>query len=318
MNGVKPGWGLAQGTFGELVQGHIENIPFLITLPIGWSTRAMFVGGLDGPLTVWPPSRRKALRAVELALDSWGKPRSGMLAIQSALPIGKGMASSSADIVASIRSAAAFYERRISPPEIAAWAASVDPTDGIMYPHVVAFNPLAGQLIERIGTAPPALIIGALGQGRINTEDHHRHQEPYSRDHEKRLQEALALVRLGIATRDVVRLGMAGRISAEVALERDPDKALGDFLDLAQREQVGVLIGHSGTVRGMLLTVPVPAERIRQLEQRLWALNAGPVYRILVGTPAAGPWSGRGAWPLSRSQAPQRRQRDKDSPRSMT
>ncbi len=295
MNGPRPGWGFAAGTFGELVQGQIDDIPFLITLPIAWGTRATFVATDGDVLEVWPSHRKKALQAAELALDAWHKPHGGVLVVQSTLPVGKGMASSSADIVASIRAVGAFYGQRLSPGQIAQWAAQVEPTDGIMYPNVVAFNPLTGQLLERFGPMPPALILGVLGHGRINTEDHHRHRMPYRADHQQRLKEALKIARLGIEQRDVGLLGKAGRISAEVAYEREPDAALLAFLELAARDDLGVIIGHSGTVRGLLLPSPSPYGVLRKLEQRLWGLNAGPVHRLALGHKFIGPMSGQGA-----------------------
>ncbi|NMP22551.1 GHMP kinase [Sulfobacillus harzensis] len=294
MDGQQPGWGFAPGTFGELVQGQIADTHFLITLPIAWGTRATFTASDDDRLDIWPPSRRKAGQAVEQALADWKKPPGGVLVIQSALPVGKGMASSSADIVASLRAAAAYYGIRIQAPDIARRAAALDPTDGIMYPSMVAFNPLTGKLLERLGTAPPALIIGALGPGRINTEDHHRVRKPYEPAHQRRLQEALDLVRRGVSEHRVELLGQAGRLSAEVDLERQPDEGLARFLDLAAEEGVGVVIGHSGTVRGMVVPQAAPSRLVRRLEQRLWSLNLGFVYRINVGLVPHARWSGQG------------------------
>lgn len=292
MDGHKPGWGFAPGTFGELIQGQIDGTPFLITLPIFWGTRAVFQGTETESVDVWPASRRKARLAVERALLEWQKPAGGVLVIRSTLPMGKGMASSSSDIVAALRAVAMYHGVRLTAAEIARRAAEVDPTDGIMYPNAVALNPLTGTLLERLGPVPPALIVGTLGHGRINTEDHHRVRRPYGEHHQGRLREALRLVRRGIAEGTVDFLGQAGRISAEVDLEREPDEGLAEFIEVAREEGFGVIIGHSGTVRGIMLPQSVPPEVVHRLEQRLWSLSLGPVYRIAVG-PSRGPWSGR-------------------------
>ncbi len=293
MDVQKPGRGFAPGTFGELVQGQIADTHFLITLPIPWGTSATFVGREANGIDVWPSSRRKARVAVETALEDWGKPPGGALVIRSALPVGKGMASSSADIVAALRAAAAYYGVRITAAEIARRAARVDPTDGIMYPNVVAFNPLTGDLLERLGPVPPAVIVGALGHGRVNTEDHHRLSEPYEDRHQKRLNEALQLVRCGVEARRLELLGQAGRISAEIELERQPEDDLARFLDLADGVSGGVIIAHSGTVRGVMVPQSEPSYLVRRLEQRMWGLNLGPVYRIVIGSRPPSQWSSR-------------------------
>ncbi|PSR23054.1 MAG: GHMP kinase [Sulfobacillus acidophilus] len=287
------GWGFSPGTFGELVQGEIGGIPFLITLPIAWGTRATFVSAPGYPLEVWPSHRRKARRAVEMLLTAWEKPIEGVLMIQSTLPVGKGMASSSADIVAACRAVAAHFGRYLPPARIAEISAAIEPTDGIMYDGVVAFDPIRGKLLERLGAPPAMVIVGVLGHGRINTEDHHRRRLDYEPEQERRIQEALDYARAGIKTRDAKLLGQAGRISAEVARERESDPSLDELLQIADDEACGVIIAHSGTVRGVLVSSTVSRVTLRRLEQRLWRLDTGPVYQIGVANPRVGTLSGR-------------------------
>ncbi len=287
-------WGFATGTFGELVQGQIGPDPFLITLPIPWGARAAYCHVPGQPLQVWPEHRVKALGAAKTLLESWGKSLEGVLIIYSTLPIGKGMASSSADIVAVCRALAAFFGREIPAGDIARVASAIEPTDGIMFPGVVAFNPLRGVLLERLGMAPPATIVGVLGFGGVNTVDRHESRQEYSVIHQQRLRQALGYVRQGVERRDVRLLGLAGRISAEVDYERGADASVADLICLGESEGAGVIIAHSGTVRGLLLPGSTPAGTVRRLRQKLWALDAGPVYRIPVLTAPLYTLSGRG------------------------
>lgn len=290
-----PGWGFAAGTFGELVQGEIDETPFLITLPIRWGTRAIFAATGSDSIEVWPSHRKKAAKAAQILLAEWRKPPGGVLIIQSLLPIGKGMASSSADIVATFRAVAACFNRSLSTRQMAQLAARLEPSDGIMYPGVVAFNPLTGQLLERLGNMPSALIVGVLGHGRINTEDHHRHRTPYSSQHQLKLKEALKLARQGIHLHDPDLIGQAGYYSAEVEVERNPDPCLSEILKIAREEATGIIIAHSGTVRGLLVNSrKVVTADIRRLERRLWSLEAGPVYRLVLGPSSPTSLSGRG------------------------
>ncbi len=302
---AKVGWGFAAGTFGELVHGEIDGVPFLITLPIPWGTRATYAAVPGQPLTVWPAHRKKVKKAAEVLLSSWGQPLEGTLVIQSALPVGKGMASSSADIVASLRAVAAAFDRELSPHLLAAVSAAVEPTDGIMFSTVVAFDPLGGRLLERLGPPPPALIMGVLGRGRINTENHHRQWKPYHQRHQQRIQDALSLAREGVRRRDAALIGQAGRISAEVEAEREPDASLDALLAISDQEKAGAIIAHSGTVRGVVLPFSPPRAHLRRIEQRLWALQAGPVYRIPVATSPAKTLSGSCAWVVRAGSPPQ-------------
>lgn len=294
------GWGFAPGTFGELVQGELQNTPFLVTLPIRWGTRAAFFPGRHAHVEVYPAYRSKARRAAEEAARLLKRP-GGALSISSVIPVGKGMASSSADIVASMRAVAAAYRKTISPAHMARIAAAIEPSDGIMYPGIVAINPLTGLLLERFGPIPPAVIVGLVGPGRINTADHHRRREAYTASQQGRLAEAVRLLRKAAELRQVGLLGQAGRISAEVQAERDSEDAmLAELLAKARRENWGMVIAHTGTVRGYLFA-PSELRRgaVANAEKYLRELACGPVFRfwtqsapIEVQGPLARDWQG--------------------------
>lgn len=230
-----------------------------------------------------------------MALAAWGVPPGGELVIQSALPVGKGMASSTADMVAAVRAAAAYYGVTVRARDLARWASTVEPSDGIMYPFVAAFNPVAGRLLERLGPVPRALVVGAIGSGRVNTAHHLRTRRPYSPAHQARLKDALSCVRRGLFHRDVAALGEAGLISAEVQYERTGDAALGRLIEAAHELGVGVMVGHTGTVRGWLVPRHVPPSLLHRLEQRLRMLDLGPCYRLEIGGVPQDSLSGRGA-----------------------
>lgn len=276
------GWGFAPGTFGEVVQGELQGTPFLITLPIRWGTRAKFVPGDRQGVVVYPPYRKKAQMAGEMACRALGKP-GGTLSISSLIPIGKGLASSSADIVASMRAVAAAYRRPLPLGHMAKMAAEIEPSDGVMFPGIVAFNPRHGVLLERLGPTPPAILVGLMGRGRINTEEQYRLREPYTPAQQILLSEALRLSRRGVEERDVSALGRAGQISATVQLERDPcDVLLAQLLAVSRREGWGLIIAHTGTVRGFLFEPGASqADSVRRAETILESLNQGSVYRFL-------------------------------------
>lgn len=297
MEAYRTGWGFAPGTFGELVQGDLDGTPFLITIPIRWGTRATFAAQPGAPLVVVPSYRKKALRAVELLLERQGT-SGGTLALTTILPVGKGMASSSADIVASLRAVARAYNLSVSPRDMAAIASAIEPSDGIMYPGVVAFHPRQGILLERLGSVPRALIVGMVGRGRVNTEQHHRQREPYTTAQQDQLREALKWARSGFEHGKVEAIGRAGYLSAEVQAERVPeDLVLRKVLRLADEEGFGVVVAHSGTVRGFIFdTKHLSQGLLRRAEQRLAALGEGPVYRFWTMS-QRGQESGYDGWP---------------------
>ena len=278
---IAGGWGYAPGTFGELIQGEWLQVPFLVTLPIRWGARARFVPGAGPRGEVFPAYRHKARLAAELACRALGRP-GGALALSSVLPLGKGLASSSADVVAAMRAVAAAYGARLTPAQMADMAARIEPSDGVMYPGIVAFDVMRGRLLEKLGPAPRALIVGILGPGRVNTVAHHQVRAPYTVSQQRRLMEAIAHLRMAAAAGDCEGIGRAGRISADVELERSPaDGLLADVLTIADREKWGVVIAHSGTARGFLFSPEAAANGVvRRAETLLAGLNRGPINRF--------------------------------------
>src|SRR5262245_55879554 len=104
--GGATGVSTAFGTFGALLQGVLPEPEgdFLVTLPVAQWTIALFrYDPLADAVEVHPPHKDKARRLVEMMLESVGGCGGGLLTIESSLPEGKGMASSSADLVATAR-----------------------------------------------------------------------------------------------------------------------------------------------------------------------------------------------------------------------
>lgn len=274
------GWGFSPGSFGEVVFGTVDEGCFLVTLPIRWGTQARFASGEGRRVDVYPAYRKKAQKAAERACRHLQVP-GGTLAIASMLPVGKGMASSSADIVAAMRAVAGAYDRHLPNSVIARLASTIEPSDGIMYPGIVAFNPLQGRLLERVGPVPAAVIIGLVGTGRVNTAAQYQKRLPYSHDQQDRLRTAVALARQGVQEGSLAALGQAGRISAEIQLERAPmDTQLAAIVAQAVQHQWGLVIAHTGTVRGFLFQRMAHPGELEQAERFLRGLRSGPVQRF--------------------------------------
>ena len=129
------------GSCGEFVQGFFNGEPILITCPIEkFSTVTISdeFGGVEG-------LGEKSLTM----LKKFGDFKFG-IRLETELPRGKGMASSSADLAAVAKAVALSFGKNISAEEIAKLAASIEPTDGIFFSGVVAMNPVTGKFLKNI------------------------------------------------------------------------------------------------------------------------------------------------------------------------
>jgi L-threonine kinase len=126
----------APGACGELVQGTIDGQPFLITCPVDMYTEV----GVSADATCTANKDDKQQAAIKRTLEFLKVPGYYKAVVKSELPVGKGMASSSADISACCQAVALKTGKCLSADEIADIALAIEPTDGIFYPGIMLFD----------------------------------------------------------------------------------------------------------------------------------------------------------------------------------
>ncbi|WP_342046049.1 GHMP family kinase ATP-binding protein [Bacillus sp. OTU530] len=269
---MKIGSGSCSGTFGELVQGVIEERPFLITLPVKeLKSSALFVPDQNAIDIVTVRGRQKARMACEKLLKTFGIKIGGYLHIHSNIPIGKGMASSSADMIAAVRAVSDSYSLPVTEELISRIAAEIEPTDGVMYEGVVAYDYLNGQLIEAFASLPPFTLIGFDVGGSVDTVEFNQQKKEYSKKHKKKFQQAYELVTEGIRSGNFAYLCEAATISARINQQLLPKPYFDELEQLAQQYNGGVVVAHSGTVIGILLNAQLPNIQAitREIKQKI-------------------------------------------------
>lgn len=198
----------------------------------------------------------KAARAVEAVLEFLGRSGWGYdLKIESEIPVGKGMSSSSADVAAA--AAAVFRACGLVPdPDLVAdIAARIEPTDGVMLPGIVVFDHLSGRAIRRLGAAPDLELIVVDSGGEVDTLAFNSRPELawLNQRKEPEVRRALEMVEWAIRTRDVGLLGEGASLSAMAHQDILPKPELPRLAALSRDfGSVGAVIGHSGTVVGLL------------------------------------------------------------------
>ena len=246
----------APGVCGELAQGVIEGIHFLVTCPIDFYSRVTVDLYSGGPGIEAPEGCEKAAAAVRRALSQLKNAKvRAKITINNPIPRGKGMASSSADLAAAIAATGLALGQELTPYQIAQIALSIEPTDGIMIPGVALFDHRAGVIRESLGPPPPMEIVALDLGGTVDTVQFNmvdRFQRWQNVD--EQTTEALRLLRLGIANEDPVLVGQGASISADASQSVLSKPRLGEVKEFAESVgAVGVNVGHSGTIMGVLL-----------------------------------------------------------------
>ena len=258
------GRGSSFGTFGELLQGVIEkndvSSDFLVTFPISRFSHATFIANSNNhDLIVYPSHKEKAKRFAAYILQYYNLPLGGNLMIESDIPVGKGLASSSADLVAVARSIGACYELQIPVSLIESFMKQIEPSDGVMYQGTVSYFHREGRLYEFLGQLPPMTVISIDEGGDVDTIEFNKISKPFTVQDQLEYRELLTKISKSIREKDVKGIGDVTTRSAILNQKLKPKKFLEEVIHIQKEiDAAGVAVTHSGTCLGILLSISDP------------------------------------------------------------
>ncbi|MFG2498069.1 kinase [Streptomyces sp. NPDC048441] len=286
------GVGTAFGTFGELLQGVLpeEDGDFLVTLPVARWTMATFrqePGARD--VVVRPGGKTKALQLArtisDLAARRTGLPTGGTLHVNSVIPEGKGLASSSADLVATARAVGQALGVEMPPSRIERLLAGIEPTDGVLYPAIVAFHHRSVRLRRVLGSLPVMAVVGIDEGGSVDTVDFNRIPKPFTTADHHEYARLLDRLSRAVHRSDLAEVGRVATRSAEMNQLLRHKWSLEPMREICREVGgLGVAVAHSGTTLGILLDTRDPSytQRVSAAAQACGELAGGvTVYRTL-------------------------------------
>ncbi|MEU5883719.1 hypothetical protein [Spirillospora sp. NPDC047279] len=259
----RAGVGTAFGTFGELLQGVLpeRDGDFLVTLPIArWTLATFRPDPASGRLEVRPGHKTKALRLAQMIVEELPRPVGGLLTVESMIPEGKGLASSSADLVATARAVGRALGTAMPATRIERLLARIEPTDGVLYPAIVAFHHRAVRLRTVLGSLPSMTVVGIDEGGAVDTVDFNLIPKPFTAADRREYARLLDRLTAAVRTRDLAEVGAVATRSARMNQALRPKRSLEPMLEICREAGgLGVVAGHSGTTLGVLLDAADPA-----------------------------------------------------------
>ena len=207
----------------------------------------------DGPGVTAPEGFEKTAAAVRRTLAHLRRAKlKAQVMVSSPIPRGKGLGSSSADLSAAIAATALALGEEIRPYDIAQIALSIEPTAGVMMPGLALFDHRAGMVRESLGPPPPMEIVALDfgGDPGSSLDDTTRRWKAVN----DQTDEALSLIRRGVAESNPALVGQGATIAAEAAGSIEARPRLGELVSFARQVgAVGVNGGGRDGVSGVLL-----------------------------------------------------------------
>jgi uncharacterized protein involved in propanediol utilization len=269
---------------GELIQGILpDRSSFLVS---GFASSTLYAEATleDGPDSyTLPPKARQALRFFLQAhsqriggTSTLGAPSllrgippfaGKSIRLSSNIPPGKGLSSSSADVLSVLYVVNDYLAAGFKSEELYRIAARVEPTDPCLSQDIVLFKQQAGSTEESIPLPPLTLLyFDAAPEWQIDTVDL---QRLYSTDAPGFFEALLRTFLLAAAQSDYA--GILNCIT-QSAIYNQTILALPGFnacLELAAGAGAGLMVAHSGTIIGLIS----PPEQAAAILPQLEALN---------------------------------------------
>ncbi len=274
------GYGKSFASFGEIVQGRLLNgKDFLVTIPIDmWSTCELICESIDGPCFVdakFSKSRKVAEHMLEILGISSGIRIS--IDFTRNIPIGKGLSSSTADMLAVVRAFQEVFGILVTENFISSLFANIEPHDGLHYDMSVAYNHRQGKLLRELHYIPDFHIIAVDAGGEFSTEEYNQNLNftPELLTEYDKLYNELSVA---FANRDDTEIARCAQKSSELHANRTGSVFLAKILKKAGEVDVlGLLTTHSGTCGGFLLPGNAPDEELNRVEAKV--AEIGRVFR---------------------------------------
>jgi len=278
---ISVGYGKAHSSFGEILQGRLKGeVDFLVTLPIDmWSICNLTSIRRNGPLVI-NCEYFKSARVAEMLLEKLGIKDGYELTISFSrnIPVGKGLSSSTADMLSTIRALQEVFGFLLREKTISEIFTSIEPHDGLMYKSCVVYNHRKGELIEELLYIPEYWLIAIDFGGEINTIEYNAKLN-FTPDIIAKYDQLLSDLEKAFATKNDVQIAECATGSTLLHLNfHQNSKKLQVFNERDLFKPLGVVNTHSGTCLGFLYPKSKSVNEINVIAEQIHAKYNLPIF----------------------------------------
>ena len=258
-------YGICPASCGEFVQGILDNEEYLSSYAIDMFS----VASLEEKKEDINLGSKKSRKAIEKVFEKFNIPieesKNISLDLKSNIPIGKGMASSTADIGATIKATLSILNKKLNDEEISLIASEIEPTDSIILYKNSIFNPINGSVKKYLSSFDNGRVIILEPKEILETKIIRSNPNYLNIKLENKsiIKKSFNLLEKGLKNNDLKLIGEACTLSSLANENIHKKPYLNEIIEISQNMNAyGVNIAHSGTVIGILIDKNMDYERI--------------------------------------------------------
>ena len=253
------GYGRCCGSFGELLQGVLPgDEKFLVHLKIQDYSEAEIEftercgkSEFDLPEGEFPVNLIKSYSLIHNILHVNRFPCRFNIKIKSSLPDGKGLSSSTADMVASVRALEDALNYKISPESLSEMISRIEPNDGLHFAGSVAYNYIFGKIYYQTDRVPPLVILGLDTGGTVDTVNFNKIQTVFSKKEKQYYAALLVEMKDALENNDISSICSISTESSVLWQKILPKPGFNKFLEIRKDlGSYGLINSHSGSFLG--------------------------------------------------------------------
>jgi uncharacterized protein involved in propanediol utilization len=266
--------GKSYSSYGEIIQGILpDEGHFLVSLPINaWSKVKIKKSKINNLSVVDCPNIKTKLLC-ELLLEknilNYGYHLS--VSIDSQIPVGKGLSSSTADLNAAINAFSNAFDLDFSNKEKSSYMMKVEPHDPVHYKSCVLYRQKEGKLVTNYKYIPNFWIVSIDAGGVIDTVGEHNKNSFFSYEDINNYSSLLDDLSNAFKLKDDVKIASIATESLFLSTRYKSEKILKKYVLIAQRyHAMGIQHTHSGKCTGLLFSGELANEEIIHIQEDIF------------------------------------------------
>jgi L-threonine kinase len=172
---------------------------------------------------------------------------------QSNIPVGKGLSSSSADVLGVLSVLNQFYKVNYSVEKLYALAAAIEPTDPCLHSEHILLNQRQGEVLKTFCSLPFQLVYFDSDPRTVVDTVEFSKTLQYRSNHQQAFQTLYRSIHSALEQQDYAFFYECIRSSAEINNTYLPKKKFQLLMDFAIVHRIGLFIAHSGTYMGLVI-----------------------------------------------------------------